>query len=140
MTEKTVYEYRHDNLIGEMQKFIRKNKHPEHGSIKAFADHIGKSQRMVAHWLSKRKPIGSNAAREIESALSLPSGRFDRGIGFEELAKGLKGEEVEFLQHLLRIYRGSTPRIRVALLETVRQVANIIPRKKIVVRQRALSK
>ena len=112
---------RHRNFMTSFQRFKDANPDlPERGMLKMFAERIGFSDRYLSHIKCNRKNIGSNVARSIEAALSLPHGWMDREHGAAGPAEGQAASDVAeqlFLETARTLYRADPDAARRALLD-----------------------
>lgn len=131
MTYKTVQEHRFDNLQAAFRKFVRDKGIPKYGAIKAFAKHVGCTERFLGHLLAERKNIGEKTARKIEKALGFPKGRFDQGNTLNDILKSVKPDEESFLRNALLVYRSSPPAIRKDLSAVIDSISICLPKRKI---------
>ena len=90
---------------------------PDHGMIKAFAEHLGMSQAYLSHLHTLRKNIGARTARKIEAQLSLPAGYMDSL--HTNKAFNASAAEKEYLHTALALYRASPVEAQAMMLKAV---------------------
>lgn len=77
-TLATVDDIRYANFLRAFAQWEADNpQNAGHGSIRAFGEAVGISERQIGHLRSRHRGIGNSTARKLETALSLPVGWMD---------------------------------------------------------------